>query len=185
VDLIHGLLTVEQTDRLSVKAVLGHRWLEGAERLRWGDEERKIISAVVRGAAKPLAVMRSVARMYGEELPIELPPTTPEASPLPSVAVADSVPLQSDEQVCGLNEASTSNRDADEQGDPLLTMGSLAMRRVFTGDAEVAKAVVSRSTSSLGVPGTSTDWASAPRRTRSMSSIEPSTKSSKDDCTVS
>ena len=176
VGLIRGLLTVEQAERLSVPAALVHPWLEGAEDQRWSDKERELVSSVVRGAAKPHAVMRSVARMYGEEWhedddqdddpavvaassfdfespPLELPPPSTASS-----GGAGGSAGAGDHAAGGAGGGSGSSssivssearRGGAEGGRPL---ACFAMRRVLTDDGVLdseTKHFVSRSAPSL------------------------------------
>ena len=64
------LLDVDETSRIGVKEALCHLWLDDqnhADEMRWTDAERKLVSA--KPGARSLAVLQSVARMYGEEPP--------------------------------------------------------------------------------------------------------------------
>ena len=104
IELLCGLLTVDQTARLSVESALGHSWLRGAGELRWSDEDRRVVSAIiVTGSAKSSAVLRNVRRMYGEELEPE-PGGSPEGSQVDSHEMGTSQDEQDfwqDEQEAG------------------------------------------------------------------------------------
>ena len=70
VGLLTQLLDVDETSRIGVNEALCHLWLDDqnhADEMRWTDAERKLVSA--KPGARSLAVLQSVARMYGEEPP--------------------------------------------------------------------------------------------------------------------
>ena len=84
VDLIRGVLTVDQVSRLSVKEVLRQPWLIDDGSATWGDEERTMLVSLFRSGAKSLAVLHAVARMYGDDPPTPAPP--PYAIPYSSAS---------------------------------------------------------------------------------------------------
>ena len=70
VALLTQLLVVDETARPTVKDALAHPWLsESHADMRWSDAERRMVQSVANVRARSLAVMQSVARLYGEEAP--------------------------------------------------------------------------------------------------------------------
>jgi hypothetical protein len=129
-DLICGLLVVDETTRLSVQDARKHVWLDGAEDEGWSDEDRRLVSAVVLGSVRPLVVMRSVARMYGEEPPLEdalEEPPTPAMPLLDDSAPAAVPPLREPK-----GDALTAEGGGEENKSPAL--GRRALRRMLTGE---------------------------------------------------
>lgn len=67
--LASQLLCCDHATRIGVDGALRHEWLHAnGARLRWGEAERALVGAVPKGTKRSQAVLRAVARMYGEEL---------------------------------------------------------------------------------------------------------------------
>lgn len=129
-DLICGLLVVDETTRLSVQDARKHTWLDGAEDEGWSDEDRRLVSAVVLGSVRPLVVMRSVARMYGEEPPLE---EALEEPPTPAMPLLDdSAPVAVPPLREPKGDALTAEGGGEENKSPAL--GRRALRRMLTGE---------------------------------------------------
>mmetsp|Transcript_15941 Transcript_15941/g.44839 ORF Transcript_15941/g.44839 Transcript_15941/m.44839 type:complete len:425 (-) Transcript_15941:415-1689(-) len=70
--LLSGLMEVDCEKRLTVSEALTHPWLaEGSDSLRgevWGDAERDLLLSIGGRGGRTSAVLRSIARKYGEEI---------------------------------------------------------------------------------------------------------------------
>ena len=72
VDLLRGLLQVEQSARLGVQQALAHPWMQEHNHPNggWGAAERDLVQAAVhaRGLARSHSVLRAIASKYNEQV---------------------------------------------------------------------------------------------------------------------
>lgn len=91
--LIRGLLAADQAERHSVKEALRSSWL-GTGDDGWTDEQRALMQSITH-TNRSFAVLRSVARMYGEVLREDANPVpaTFDTRPIPASIIEDGAVL--------------------------------------------------------------------------------------------